>query len=120
MSITTLIGAFANIFMNYFFIKLYGPIGAAVATLLSYIIVYISRYYFAQKIYAFQVNVKNDLICYFLLISQMIIVCIQFFYTYILSGVIFAIVFIIRFKSIKEMILLGKNMLANKFKQEVT
>lgn len=101
MSITTFIGAVLNIIMNYYFILFWGVFGAAIATLVSYLIVYILRFVLAIRLYSFKVNVINDSICVVLLIVQMIVVCTQFWNVYLISIIVFCVIFTLRYKSIK-------------------
>lgn len=108
LSYTTFFGAGANIIMNYFFIKAYGVIGAAIATLLSYVLVYISRYYFAQKIYSFPVNIRNDLACMLVLIAQMTIVCLQIPYCFVISAILFALILMLRRQTMISLLAIGK------------
>ena len=119
MSYTTLLGAGTNIVMNYFFIKSFGTMGAAIATLCSYIMVYISRYYFAQKIYSFPVRIFNDLFCFLILISQMITVCLQIQYCFIISMLLFALILGMRRQSLMSLFAIVKNKMIKIFKHEV-
>lgn len=51
--ICSFIVAFSNLILNLIFIPLYGNIGAAIASIFSYIVSIISRYYFAYNIVRF-------------------------------------------------------------------
>ena len=66
-SSTTVIGAVSNIIMNFIFVIMYGPVGAALATALSYMIVWGMRLYKIRKYIVLRINLKRDIIAYILL-----------------------------------------------------
>lgn len=70
---TTILGASVNTVLNIGLVYIVGPIGAAIATLVSYILVWAARLNEANKIIGFAVNLKLDTIVYMLLIVQSII-----------------------------------------------
>lgn len=59
ISISTLFGALLNIFLTIFLIPIYGTVGAAIATFISYFIYLFFIFYFAQKT---EKSLNNDLI----------------------------------------------------------
>lgn len=67
---STVAGAVLNIFLNFVFINLCGALGAAVATMASYILVWALRLYRAEKIMRLKVSLVHDCIAYMLLIFQ--------------------------------------------------
>ena len=103
MSYTTIVGAVTNIILNFVLIKFLGPIGAAIATLISYMVVYIFRFYFAQKIYYYKIDVINDVLCTLLILFQMIIVCLNLAYSYYFSAFIVFAIILFRRKSLKNL-----------------
>ena len=75
--ITTMIGAISNIAMNFVLIPMFGAFGAAVATLLSYSIVWIIRLVDSRRIIEYGVRSRHCLICFILLFAQMITTCLR-------------------------------------------
>lgn len=70
---TTIVGAVINIVLNIALVIKMGAIGAAIATLISYFIVWASRFYEANKIIKFEINLKRDFVSYLILLAQAII-----------------------------------------------
>lgn len=66
-SSTTLIGAASNVIMNFIFVLMCGPVGAALATALSYMIVWGMRLYKIRKYIVLRINLKRDIVAYILL-----------------------------------------------------
>lgn len=67
---TTILGASVNTVLNIGLVYFMGPMGAAVATLISYILVWAARIYEAKKIAELSINLKRDIIAYCLLLAQ--------------------------------------------------
>lgn len=67
---TTILGASVNTVFNIGLVYFMGPMGAAVATLISYILVWAARIYEAKKIVELSINLKRDIIAYCLLLAQ--------------------------------------------------
>ena len=70
---TTIIGAVGNIVLNFILIPITGATGAAIATLISYILVWISRVIDTKKIIAIKTDIKREVISYLLIICQIAI-----------------------------------------------
>lgn len=70
---TTILGASVNTVLNLVLVYTVGPIGAAIATLVSYILVWVARLHEANKIIGFAINLKRDMAVYLLLIIQSIV-----------------------------------------------
>lgn len=73
---TTLVGAVANVLINFIFIPTLGAMGAAVATMVAYIIVWYVRYIYAKKYIKIRIKIKRDLVSYCILIIQALILLI--------------------------------------------
>ena len=52
LGITTFIAAFVNVVANYYLINLNGALGAAQATLISYIFMFISVWWYSNRLYS--------------------------------------------------------------------
>lgn len=70
ISMTTLSGAVVNLSLNIVFVKIVGPIGAAIGSLISYIVVWGVRLDQTIKWGEIQVGLKKDISSYFVLVAQ--------------------------------------------------
>lgn len=68
--ISTMIGAIVNVVLNIVLIYFIGPIGAAVATLVAFFLVWLIRLKHVQKYINIKINLKRDSVSYLLLIIQ--------------------------------------------------
>lgn len=73
LGVTTVIGALLNIILNIILIKFIGVIGAAIATLFSIFCVWIIRIFKVKKYIKLNLNLKNDVLAYVILIIQAIV-----------------------------------------------
>lgn len=69
---TTAIGAVVNVVLNYFLIRNMGIIGAAIATLISNISIWLLRMVYIKKYIRLELHVLRDIISYILLILQVV------------------------------------------------
>lgn len=99
--VTTIIGAFVNIVMNFVLIPQFGAYGAAMATLVSYFVIWIIRLVNSKKIISLKVNYKKDIICYMLLIIQCIFACLQNYMLSIANIFIFILIVILNREIVK-------------------
>lgn len=67
---STVAGAVLNIVLNFFLINLWGALGAAVATMASYVLVWAMRLFNAKKIMKLKVSLFRDCVSYSLLTFQ--------------------------------------------------
>lgn len=67
---STVAGAVLNIVLNFFLIRLWGALGAAVATMASYVLVWAMRLFKAKKIMRLEVSLVRDCFAYALLAFQ--------------------------------------------------
>lgn len=70
---STSLGAIINIILNIILIKLMGPLGAAISTMISYCIVWVVKYISASKIMKLNINLKRDILAYILLVLQAVL-----------------------------------------------
>lgn len=102
--VTTLLGAVGNIIMNFAFIPRWGAYGAAVATLISYILVWLVRLFDSRKIVPIQLKLKRDIICYVLFVLQGITTVLQLPGYLLISGFIVIAELVINRRLVGEMI----------------
>ncbi len=67
---STVLGAVLNIVLNFFLIKVWGALGAAIATMASYVLVWAMRLWKAEKIMKLKVSLARDIAAYLLLVFQ--------------------------------------------------
>ena len=116
-SITTAVGAVCNIVINLILVLKIGPIGAAIATAISYIIVWALKLYKVKKYIKLKLNLKRDILSYILLLIQ-IIVLLSFKESIILYLILIAITLVITLLYLpvmKNLFISAKKMIKNKF-----
>lgn len=103
-AISTIIGASINIGLDILLVYYYGAIGATIATLVAYIIIWIIRLIFAKRMVNLKINLIRDVIAYVLIIGQGVI-WVSHYYApmslwllYLLEGGIFILILILYFK----------------------
>lgn len=102
VSVTTIIGAIFNTLCNFILIKFLGIIGAAISTLIGYLLTWILRTIFLLKFMKMKVNWKLHLISIILLIVQAILATFNCYY--LLQIIIFILILIIHSGYIKKLI----------------
>lgn len=70
---STVVGAGVNIILNIVLVYMMGPLGAAIATAISYLIVWGIRLKHAKQYVQLQINLKRDIFTYIILIVESII-----------------------------------------------
>ena len=73
-AMSTVIGAFVNIILNFLLVPFWGAIWAAVATLISYCVIWILRFYHMRKFIKADIKIARDVIAYVLLTMQGVVV----------------------------------------------
>lgn len=71
-ALSTVIAAIVNTLLNLIFIPMWGAFGAAIATLISFIVVWMIRVIYAGKFIAWKINFIRDLVAYCLLGVQLV------------------------------------------------
>ncbi len=102
--ISTSIGAAVNISLNYYFIKQFGTVGAAYSTLISFIIVFVTRFISSRKIIKIKCNYFKIIGSMTLVLVQSIIVADNLYGKYIISITVIIVLIIINFKEIKNIL----------------
>lgn len=95
---STIIGALVNIVLNIFLIKLWGIIGAAIATLISYICVWLLRVVNVRKILNFNLHLKVNIISYVLVIMEICLVLRNNRLCFVMAAAIVMVVLVINGK----------------------
>ena len=105
---STLIGAFVNIFLNIILIQKYSALGAAIATMLSYFLVWMIRFFNSHKIMKLDIDIKGNIISYALLLIQVVLVCLDLQYSFFISIFINFLIIKLNFNLINDVYLLIK------------
>ena len=72
IAVTTIISAVVNIVLNLMLIPKYGILGAAIATVACYVVMWSIRYLILRNMMTFDIQIKKHLLMYILLILQVI------------------------------------------------
>lgn len=91
---STLIGAGANILLNFSLIPRFSAIGASLATMISYMIVWIIRFFDSRKIMKFHINVCRNALIHGVLLAETALICLDInpFYSVSMISVLLIIV----------------------------
>lgn len=92
---TTVIGASVNTILNIILVMFIGPLGAALATLISYILVWATRLNAAKKVVTIEIRLIRDIISYLVLVLQCFVLYLKnafFLYVFELFGFVFIII----------------------------
>lgn len=105
-ALSTVIGAITNIILNLIFIPIFGALGAAVATSISYFEVFLMRLVQSKKYIKLQIDLVRDIISYALIVIQAVMLLV-FSKTSLLDGmgcVLFLLICFLYLKDIKKAI----------------
>ena len=108
---TTSVGAIVNIVFNILLVFLYGPIGAAISTLISYIIIWGMRVYETSKIIKLEINLKKNILSYTILIIEAFLceLCFKNYYFYFIQIVCVMSIVFIYYKDIIDILKKGSD-----------
>lgn len=70
---SSIIGAIINIVLNLLLVRIYGALGAAIATAVCYIVTWSIRLITVKKYISLHLNIRRDIVTYFLLVIQSIL-----------------------------------------------
>ena len=98
---SVILGAILNVILNCFLLKYVGVIGAAIATAVSFFVVWLVRIISVQKIVKIGVAIVPTVISYSLLLLSVIISTVDIPYVMIYDLAIFVIIIIINIKTLR-------------------
>lgn len=70
---SVLTGALCNVVLNFTLVSLYGPIGAAIATAISYFVVWVMGMHYVKRYVTLKIKIFRDLSAYILLVIQSVL-----------------------------------------------
>ncbi len=108
---TTMFGAIFNIVFNILFIKYLGMHGAAISTLISYILIMVIRYFYTKKFVKLKISFKKILIGTIIIFIQFALILLKIKYTYFINLLLFVIYISVNYKDLLNLI----NFFINKF-----
>ena len=106
--ITTLLGAFLNVALNYWLIPHIGVMGAAVATMLSWGAIFVIRYFDVQHFFSFSIDKKMLALASSLVLAEGILIIYAGDWGFVISIMIITLlcyVFKNYFKEIKDKVM---------------
>lgn len=109
---STVVGAILNLALNIIFTPFMGPLGAAIATTISYFVVWAIRYLASRRFITLKINLLRDIITYVALVVQAVTYLLDFndFLLYIIECALLLFVVILYMDDILKMYrkILGK------------
>lgn len=102
--VTNLSSAIINIILNFVLLYFMGTIGAAVATAISYMFLWMYRAIDTKKLVNISYNFKNIFFSVLLLLIECVLITIQIKYAYIYSIAIFILLIFMHYKTIYYLI----------------
>lgn len=101
---STLIGAGVNIVLNILLVYFIGALGAAIATLIAFFIVWLIRLRHVERHISININLKRDYLSYFLLIGQglLLFVFSDGVPLYALEIMLFGLIVMLYYKDLKD------------------
>ena len=110
---STVYGAITNMALNLAFTPFMGPLGAAIATTVSYLEVWAFRYWHSKRYVKIRINLFRDLLSYLLLVAQSVLLLVELQNTilYALEILIFSIIVLLYLKDILLLLSKGKKSL---------
>ena len=97
---STLIAAVTNIVLNFSLIPFLGAFGAALATLISYIAVWLFRIIHSRKIIKIEYHLIRDGLCYFFVLLQLIISIFEWKFEILYSSIFFILILFLTHKEL--------------------
>lgn len=101
---STVIGAMTNIILNFLMIPPMGALGAAIATMTSYLVVWLVRMIHSSKIMKLEYHYFDDVVCFVLVLIQVVIASVTVEYEILISAAIFLMILAVRRKNIGQLV----------------
>lgn len=107
--VSTIVAAIANIALNIVIIPVWNAQGAAIATFVSYFLVWLIRLIDTRKIIKLNLQMKKDIVSYLLVTGQIVIMLLNFKSSFVISIIIFVALCIWNYHFLKGIIRYGVN-----------
>lgn len=99
---STVAGAVTNVVLNIALIPKYAAMGAAIATLFSYIVVFFIRLIQSRKIMKMELNFWNNIFCFLLVFGQLIVASNTFNFEFLYSTISLLLIIFFKREFIKK------------------
>lgn len=108
---STAIGAAINIVLNVVLTPWIGALGASIATMICYFVIWIIRYWHLKKFVKIKINLGRDIFSYTMLMAQAIILLIisKNWFVYCLETLLFLLLLLLYIRDILQILNKGKN-----------
>lgn len=114
-SYSTVIGAIVNMVLNIILINLVGVKGAAIATAVSYFLVWVIRMVNVKKYITLKINIKRDLVVYSILVLQAVLMInMASTKVYVFEFILFITIIIFYYKEINTLLKSIRKYVSNK------
>lgn len=101
-------GVSVNIFLNFILVYYMGTMGAALATVISSVVIWIMRYIYSKKHIVWTVNLKRHYLDFgLLLIQACIMMTVNSYYSYVIQLIIMIVIFYNNFVTLKKFLKRG-------------
>lgn len=117
---STLIGAILNIILNFYFVRKFGNMGAAITTVIGFAVTFYIRCYDVKKIIDIKIDLIKDSFIYLLLVLQSVITINikNTHHSILLNIIIVCIICIFYFDEMRNIISIVLTFVKNKIKNE--
>lgn len=102
---STVIGAVTNILLNFFFIKVFGNMGAAFTTMVGFAVTFYIRSQTIKKIIDLKINLFKDTIAYSLLFTMALVISLEIAGSYFIGNAILGVLVVLYFKDITRLVI---------------
>lgn len=117
--LSVIVGTISNVVLNYVLISSYGPLGAAIATAISFVIIWLFRIILIQKIVKVRINIPLTILNYVLFAIETIVIMVDWEQSFITALLLATIVIILNIEEIKKIVLHFSALLFKRKKQTI-
>lgn len=112
--ISTIIAAIANIIFNIVLIPIWDAQGAAIATFVSYFLVWLIRLIDTRKIMKLDIRIQFDIVSYIILTLQIVVILSDSSYSFLIAVGLFILLCIINYKYLRKIANIGIELIIKK------
>ena len=102
---SVLVGAGVNIILNIFLINALGVLGATLATMIGFMVLWLQRIVFVQKIVVVRINWMKTVLSYLILIAGTSLIVFEIKFAYIIYALFAALIIAVNYKESKSYII---------------
>lgn len=115
---TSIIGGILGVILNFIFVPILGGVGAGIATMISFFVIWILRLFDTKKYIYITINIRHLILSLFIIFTQITILFLDINNLLELCFLFLCFLFLLKFsyKMILKIISIGVNKLINRFK----